>query len=148
MESASPRIHPRDPGCGNLLPLLKKTQDKSRYISQKFMAETADSLNISISDVFGVSSFYSFLSTGPVGENVIKVCKSIPCCIQGSRMILQSLEDAIGIKPGETTPDGKFSLEMTNCIGACDSAPAMLVNQDVHGNLSPRRITRILKKYS
>jgi NADH:ubiquinone oxidoreductase subunit E/NAD-dependent dihydropyrimidine dehydrogenase PreA subunit len=147
MESASPRVHARDARCGNLLPMLKKAQDNSRYVSQEFMADTADSLKLSISDVFGVSSFYSFLSTRPVGKNVIRVCKSVPCCLQDSRIILQSLEDAIGIKPGETTADGKFSLEMTNCIGACDRAPAILVNQDVHGNLTSRKISRILKQY-
>ena len=62
-------------------------------------------------------------------------------------MILKSIEEEIGIKPGETTRDRKFSLELTNCIGACDQAPAMLVNQDVHGNLTPKKIARILKQY-
>ena len=133
--------------CPNLLPLLKKAQDTSRYISPKFMARTADSLNLSISEVYGVSTFYSFLSTKPLGKNVIRVCKSVPCYLQGSQMILQSIEDEIGIKPGEMTRDKKFSLELANCIGACDRAPAMLVNHDVHGNLTPRKISRILKQY-
>jgi NADH:ubiquinone oxidoreductase subunit E/NAD-dependent dihydropyrimidine dehydrogenase PreA subunit len=148
MESASPRAYPRDPASGNLLPLLKKAQADSRYISPKFMSETADSLKLSISEVFGVSTFYSFLSIRPVGKNVIRVCKSVPCCLQDSRLILQSIEDSIGIKPGETTADGMFSLEMTSCIGACDRAPAILVNQDVYGNLTSRKISRILKHYS
>jgi NADH:ubiquinone oxidoreductase subunit E/NAD-dependent dihydropyrimidine dehydrogenase PreA subunit/ferredoxin len=148
MGAASRRVYARDASCGNLLPLLKNAQDGSRYVSQKFMAETADSLKVSISEVFGVSTFYSFLTTRPVGRNVIRVCKSVPCGLQSSRMILQSLEDAIGIKPGETTADGRFSLETTNCIGACDRAPAILVNHDVHGNLTSRKISRILKQYS
>jgi NADH:ubiquinone oxidoreductase subunit E len=147
MESASRRVHPRDPGCGNLLPLLKKAQSESRYVSQKFMADTAASLKLSTSEVFGVSTFYSFLSTKPAGKNVIRVCKSVPCCLQDSQMILRSIEDAIGIKPGETTADGIFSLETANCIGACDRAPAILVNQDVYGNLTSRKIPRILKQY-
>jgi len=127
--------------------MLKKAQERSRYVSPKFMAGAADSLNLSVSDVYGVSTFYSFLSTKPLGKNVIRVCKSLPCYLNGSEMILKSIEDAIGIKPGQVTRDKKFSLELANCIGACDRAPAMLVNQDVHGNLTPRKISKILKQY-
>jgi NADH:ubiquinone oxidoreductase subunit E len=111
------------------------------------MADTAESLNLTVSDVYGVSTFYSFLSTRPAGKNVIRVCKSLPCFLQGSEMILKSIEDSIEIKPGEVTRDKKFSLELANCIGACDRAPAMLVNDEVHGNLTPRKIAKILKQY-
>jgi len=145
--SVSPKTHPQDQRCGNLLPMLKKAQGRSRYLTPRFMAETAGSLNLSLSDVYGVSTFYSFLSTTPTGANVIRVCKSLPCCLQGSEMILKGIEDSIGIKPGEVTRDRKFSLQLTNCIGACDMAPAMLVNNDVHGNLTPRKISKILKQY-
>ena len=147
MASASSRPQARDPKTGELLPMLKKAQERSRYVSPKFMAGAADSLNLSVSDVYGVSTFYSFLSTKPLGKNVIRVCKSLPCYLNGSEMILKSIEDAIGIKPGQVTRDKKFSLELANCIGACDRAPAMLVNQDVHGNLTPRKISKILKQY-
>ncbi len=131
----------------NLLPMLKKAQEKSRCVTRKFMAGAAGALNLSVSDVYGVSTFYSFLSTRPLGKNVIRVCKSVPCHLKGSPMILKALEDEIGIRPGEMTRDRKFSLELVNCIGACDRAPAMLVNQDVHGDLTPKRISRILKQY-
>jgi NADH:ubiquinone oxidoreductase subunit E len=126
---------------------LKKAQERSRYISTKVMANTAEALNLSVSDVYGVSTFYSFLSTRPLGANVIRVCKSLPCYLQGAEMILKSIEESLGIKPGEVTPDKKFSLELANCIGACDKAPAMLINHDVHGNLTPRKISKILKQY-
>ena len=147
MASASSRPQARDPKTGELLPMLKKAQERSRYVSPKFMAGAADSLNLSVSDVYGVSTFYSFLSTKPLGKNVIRVCKSLPCYLNGSEMILKSIEDAIGIKPGQVTRDKKFSLELANCIGACDRAPAMLVNQDVHGSLTRRKISKILKQY-
>ena len=147
MESRTPQPQVRETSCGNLLSIIKKAQDKSRYVSPGFMAETADSRNLSISEVYGVSTFYSFLSTKPLGKNVIRVCKSVPCYLQGSQMILKSIEDEIGIKPGEATRNKKFSLELANCIGACDQAPAMLINQDVHGNLTPQKISRILKQY-
>ncbi len=147
MASIAPRPISRDRKSGDLLPLLKKAQETSRYVSPKFMAKTADALNLSVSDVYGVSTFYSYLSTKPVGKNVIRICKSVPCYLQGSQMILQSIEDELGIKPGGTTRDRKFSLQLANCIGACDRAPAMLVNQDVHGDLTPKKISRILKQY-
>ncbi len=145
--SFSPRSQVQDQRCGNLLPMLKKAQERSRQVSPKFMAGAAGSLGLSVSDVYGVSTFYSFLTTKPVGIHVIRVCKSLPCYLKGSDMILKSIEDSIGIKPGEVTRDKRFSLELANCIGACDRAPAMLVNQDVHGNLTPRKISRILKQY-
>jgi NADH:ubiquinone oxidoreductase subunit E len=147
MESRTPQPHVRETNCGNLLSMIKKAQDKSRCVSPKFLADTADSMNLSLSEVYGVSTFYSFISTRPLGKNVIRICKSVPCFLQGSEMILKSIEEEMGIKPGETTRDKKFSLELTNCIGACDQAPAMLVNNDVHGNLTPNKIARILKRY-
>jgi len=147
MASRTPHVLPRDQRCGNLLPMLKKAQEKSRYLSDKLMEKTADSLNLSLSEVYGVSTFYSFLSTKPLGRNVIRICKSVPCYLKGSEMILRSIEGELGIKPGESTRDKKFSLELANCIGACDRAPAMLVNQDVYGNLTPKKILRILQKY-
>lgn len=147
IDSALPKPQAQDESCQNLLPMLKKAQSKSRYISPKFMANAAESLKLSVSDIYGVSTFYSFLSTNPLGRNVIRICKSLPCYLKGSEMILKSIEDSIGIKPGETTDDRRFSLELTNCIGACDRAPAMMVNNDVHGNLTPRKISRILKEY-
>jgi NADH:ubiquinone oxidoreductase subunit E len=147
MASCTPHLRPQRVEDGDLLPMLKAEQDKSRHVPYRFMAKTADSLGLSASDVYGVSTFYSFLSTRPMGKNVIRVCKSVPCYLRGSDMILKSIEDAIGIKPGQITPDKKFSLELANCIGACDKAPAMLVNHEVCGDLTPGKISRILKQY-
>ncbi len=104
-------------------------------------------MNIPISEIYGVSTFYSFLSTKPLGRNVIRICKSLPCYLENSQMIIKSVEDELGIKPGETTPDGKFSFELTNCIGTCDKAPAMMINDDVHGDLTPEKMSQILQTY-
>ena len=131
----------------NLLVSLERAQSKFGYVPEEFIVEVAHSLNVSISEVYGVATFYSFLSTKPLGKNVIRICKSLPCYLKNSQMIIRSVEDEIGIKPGETTPDGKFSFELTNCIGACDEAPAMLINNDVHVNLTPSKISQILKSY-
>ena len=132
-------------GQKDLLVLLEDAQDRFGYLSEELMAELAESLDISISDVYGVATFYSFLSTKPQGRNVIKICKSLPCYLKNSQTIIENVKKEIGIKPGETTPDGKFSFELTNCIGACDKAPAMMLNNDVYGDLTPEKISQILK---
>jgi len=130
-----------------LLVLLIEAQNKAGYLSEELMAELAESLNMSISVVYGVATFYSFLSIKPLGRNVIRICKNLPCYLKNSQMIIKSVEDEIGIKPGGVTPDGKFSFQLTNCIGACDRAPAMMINHDVYGDLTPSEIARILKSY-
>ena len=131
-----------------LLEILKTEQSKSKVVSPEVIREIAQSLSMGVSDVYGVATFYSFLSRRPLGRNAIRVCKSLPCHLKNAQMITQSVQKAIGITPGETTPDGRFSFELTNCIGACDKAPAMLVNHDVHGNLTPNKVSEALKSYS
>jgi NADH:ubiquinone oxidoreductase subunit E len=137
-------------GGGNredLLAALKRAQDHHRHLDQQVIKAVAESLEIPLSEAFGVASFYAFLFPSPQGKNIIRVCKSVPCYLKGSEMIIQSVKDAIGISPGETSGDGRFSFQLANCIGACDVAPAMLVNDDVHGDLTPARITEILTSY-
>jgi NADH-quinone oxidoreductase E subunit len=131
----------------DLLVLLERAQSRSGYLSQETIAELAAALGLSIGEVYGVASFYSFLSVKPQGRNVIRVCKSLPCYLKDSQTIIDSVRKAIGIKPGETSADGRFSFELTNCIGACDRAPAMMINDDVHVDLTPKKIVQILKAY-
>ena len=127
----------------NMIALLKKAQIESGSVSEKFIAELAQSLNTSIGEVYGVATFYSFISTKPLGRNVIRICKSLPCYLKNSQMIIESVANKLGIKPGETTSDGRFSFELANCIGVCDKAPAMLINDDIHVELTPRKISQI-----
>ena len=134
-------------GREDLVVLLEETQSKFGYLTGELLIEMAKSLGLSVSDVYGVATFYSFLSTKPLGKNVIRVCKSLPCFLKNCQTIIESVEGEIGIRPGETTPDGKFSFQLTNCIGACDEAPAMMVNNDVHVNLTPSKISKILRSY-
>ncbi len=131
----------------DLLVLLKEAQRKFGYVPEEAMAELAESLDIPINDVYGVASFYSFLSIKPLGRNVIRICKSLPCYLTDCQTIIESVEKEIGIKPGENTPDGRFSFQLTNCIGLCDQAPAIMINDDVHGDLTPEKIAQILKAY-
>jgi len=131
----------------SLLVHLKQVQEKLGYVPDEHMAEVAQSLNVPLSEIYGVATFYSFLSSRPLGRNVIRVCRNLPCYLKNAETIVKSLEDELGISPGETTADARFSLEPTNCIGACDRAPAMLINSDVHTDLTPAKIAKILKEY-
>ena len=131
----------------DLLVLLERAQSRSGHLSAKTINELAAALGLSVSEVYGVASFYSFFSVKPQGRNVIRVCKSIPCYLKDAQTIIEGVRKAIGIKPGETTADGKFSFELTNCIGACDKAPAMMINDDVHADLTTAKIAKILKGY-
>ena len=131
----------------DLLVLLEEAQNKLGYLSGELLTQMAKSLGLSVSAVYGVATFYSFLSTKPQGRNVIRICKSLPCFLKNCQTIIESVAREIGIKPGETTPDGRFSFELTNCIGACDKAPAMMINDDVHVDLTPSKISQILRSY-
>ena len=140
---------PSAPGDGrqNLLVRLEEAQHTHGYVPEWLLEELAQSLGIAVGEVYGVATFYSFLSTQPRGRYVIRVCKGLPCGLSQSSPIINAIEDAVGIKTGQTTPDGKFSLELTNCIGACDRAPAMLVNSELHTDLTPEAVPRILRAY-
>lgn len=130
-----------------ILPLLQQTQRRTGFLSDKAMAGLAEEIGATKSDVYGVATFYSFLSVKPQGRNIIRICRTLPCHIKNGQAIVDSLIKILGIKPGETTTDGKFTFVLTNCIGACDKAPAMLINDDVHGDLTPEKIAGILKAY-
>ncbi len=145
MNKISKGIPAQSEGQENLLVLLKEAQRKYGYISRELMVELAKSLDISVSDVYGVATFYSFISTKPQGRYVIRICKCLPCFFSNYQTIIKTVETEIGIKFGETTPDGKFSFQLTNCIGVCDKAPAMMINNDVYVDLTPRKISQILK---
>ncbi|MFC1994195.1 NADH-quinone oxidoreductase subunit NuoE [Chloroflexota bacterium] len=130
-----------------LLHSLKEAQHERGYLSGEVITQTAEGLDVCLGDAYGVATFYSFLATEPKGRNVIRVCRSIPCDLKNYRAIVGMLEKELGIKPGETTEDGVFSLELTNCIGACDKAPAMMINDMIYEELNAERIKQILAEY-
>lgn len=130
-----------------LLSALKGAQREHGYVSEQFIRETAERFGMTVSEVYGVVSFYAFLSHQPQGRHVIRICNNVPCYLKGAEDVIGGIRKAIGIRPGETTADNRFSLEVTNCIGACDQAPAMLVNDDLHGNLTVEKIAEVLKGY-
>jgi NADH:ubiquinone oxidoreductase subunit E len=132
-------------GREHLLALLKDEQEKNGHISEQIIDQTAKSIGLSISEVYGVVTYYHLLSIKPLGRNVIRVCKCIPCYLKSSQLVVETIQEELGIAPGETTLDGRFSLELINCIGACDQAPAILLNHDLHGYLTQAKIEKILE---
>jgi NADH:ubiquinone oxidoreductase subunit E len=130
-----------------LLDKIKEEQLNNGHVSEAFIASIAEDLGLTVSEVFGVTTFYSFLSTEPLGRHVIRLCKSVPCCMQDAELVIDWINAELDIKPGDTTPDMRFSFELTNCIGACDMAPAMLIDDQVYGLLTREKVSEILKSY-
>jgi NADH-quinone oxidoreductase subunit E len=130
-----------------LLNMIKEEQAENRSVSERAIADMARALQLPIGDVYGVTTFYSFLSTRPLGRHVIRICKGVPCFLQEGETMAAAIERELGIGPGETTADGRFTFELTNCIGACDQAPAMLVDDEVYGDLTPEKIREILQSF-
>lgn len=131
----------------SLIPVLQDLIDKNQYLDEASMMEVARELDLSAAEVYGTASFYSFLDTEERGRYVIRICKTISCAMKGKMDILQTIQDTLKIKVGETTSDKKFSLLETNCIGWCHKAPAMLINDTPYTELTPLKVTEILQQY-
>lgn len=134
--------------CGRertaLMPILQAVQRKYGFIRDFAMQKIADALNIHPVEVYGVVTFYSFLSEKPLGRFVIRLCQTISCDMAGKDSVAAQLENELGIKFGQTTGDGTFTLEWVNCIGLCDQGPALLVNDTVWTKVTPRNVLEIL----
>lgn len=137
-----------------LIPILSEINRAFGYIPAPAFEEVQRQLNVpgnqlyvSKSQLFALASFYHMLSTEPLGEHVIRFCESAPCHVVGGREVFRAVMDALQIKPGETTPDGQWSLITTSCLGACGVGPVMLVDEDIYGNISPDQVPAILAKY-
>lgn len=132
-------------GC--LIPIMQKAQNIYGYLPIEVQKIIADGLSISLQEVYGVSTFYSFFSLYPKGEYQISVCLGTACYVKGSGDVFEKLQQVLGIKDGECTADGKFSISACRCIGACGLAPVMTINGDVYGRLTPNEVEGILAKY-
>jgi NADH:ubiquinone oxidoreductase subunit E len=131
----------------SLMPILQDIVQKYNYLTDEAMVEVARELDISAAEVYGTASFYTFLDTQVKGKYVIRVCKTITCSMKGKSDIIQTLEDMLKIKVGQTTPDNQFSLIETNCIGWCHKAPAILINEMPYTELTPEKVSEIIKDY-
>ncbi len=128
-----------------LIPILQEVQRRHLQVSDYAMQVVADLLDIHPVEVFSVVSFYSFLDERPKGRFIVRLCRTVSCDMAGKAAVARQLENDLGIGFGETTPDGRFTLEWANCIGMCDQGPALLVNERVHAKVTPERVHEILE---
>lgn len=132
---------------GYLIPALKDAQEMFGYLPGEVQWKLATGLNIPASHVYGVVTFYSFFTIEPRGRHVIRLCLGTACYVKGSKEILEIIQKEIGIDVGETSDDGRFTLEAVRCLGACGLAPVFLVGEDTHGNVTPKDTVTILEGY-
>jgi len=131
----------------SLMPILQGIVERHSYLTDEAMVEVAKELDISAAEVYGTASFYTFLDTQVRGKYVIRICKTITCSMKGKGEIIETIEDMLKIKVGETTADKMFSLLETNCIGWCHKAPAILINDLPYTELTPEKVVEIIKGY-
>ncbi len=132
---------------GALMPVLQQAQHIYGYVPLEVQKMVADGLGVSLAEVYGVVTFYSQFSLYPKGEYKINVCLGTACYVKGAGKILEEFEKTLGIAAGECTPDGKFSLDATRCVGACGLAPVISINEDVYGKMTEDMVSKVLSKY-
>jgi len=130
-----------------LISLLQETQEELGYLPDFALEKISEHLNIPLSQVYGVVTFYSQFYLKPHGKYTIKACQGTACHVKGSLAVLEAIQNELKIKPGETTKDLKFSLEVVYCLGTCFLAPVMMINNQYYGKLTSNKVKSILKSY-
>lgn len=131
----------------NLIPVLQQAQAEYGYLPEEVLKEIAVKLDLSLSQVYGVVTFYTQFHLEPRGENIIRVCTGTACHVRGAGEVLEALKEELGVDNGQTTEDLKFTLETVACIGACGLAPVIMVNDNTHGRLNADSTREVLNKY-
>ena len=131
----------------NLVPILNDVQVKYGYIPQIAQSEISEYLSIPMAEIYGVITFYSRFTLKPKGKYNVAVCLGTACYVKGSQKIMDRLKERLKIEAGETTKDGKFSIEETRCVGACGLAPVFMVNDEVYGNATVKQFDEVIDKY-
>ena len=133
---------------GALIEVLHKAQGLFGYLPQEVQSFVAENLDVSVSKVYGVVTFYSYFTIKPRGENVINVCMGTACFVRGSADVLEEFQKKLELKNGETTGDGKFTLGSLRCVGACGLAPVVTINDKVYGHVTVDQVDKILAEYA
>ena len=133
---------------GGLIPVLEEAQVALEYIPISMQKRIASGLNLPLSRVYGVVTFYSFFTMTPRGKHTVRVCLGTACYVRGGKAIAETLQKELGINDGETTPDRMFTLETVRCLGACGLGPVVVVNEDIHGRLKPGKVKEVLSQYN
>ena len=145
IEAEFPRYEQKRAAC---VEALKVVQRHRGWVSEEALIAVAEFLEMTPAELDGVATFYNLIFRKPVGKHIILVCDSISCWIMGYERVLQHLQDRLGIVKGETTADGVFTLLPIVCLGACDQAPAMMIDDELYGNLDPGKIDEILANFT
>lgn len=132
---------------GPLMPVMQAAQEIFGYLPLEVQNTIAEGLNVPLTEVYGVATFYSQFSLEAKGEHVVSVCMGTACYVKGAEKVLERLALELGVQPGKTTADNRFTLLQTRCLGCCGLAPVMTVGDDVYGRLTPDEVPAILKKY-
>ena len=130
--------------ANELVPVLQEAQEQFGYLPTAVMEKIAMYLHLSASTVYGVATFYAQFKLIPSGKRIVKVCRGTACHVRGGANILREVEKRLGIKPGETAPDLSNSLETIACFGSCALAPVMVVNKDVYGRMTVKKVAQVL----
>ncbi len=138
--------HPKD--STSMVGLLHDVQKEFRYLPEQALRAVADYLDTPLAKVYGIATFYKVFSLEPRGEHIIRVCTGTACHVRGAGQIVEEVEKQLGIRRGETTADGKFSIEAVNCVGACALAPVVMLDDEVFGAVQPDDLKDILGKYA
>ncbi len=133
---------------GGIMSALHEVQNEYGYIPESAQKYLSKELDIPMSDIYGIITFYSRFSLLPKGKYNIQVCMGTACYVQGAEEVLNKFKEELGIGEGQLTKDGKFSLEIVRCIGACGLAPAIVVNSEVYGKMSTDKVKDVLSKYN
>jgi len=132
---------------GSMMPILQQAQEIYGYLPIEVQKIIARETGASVEEIFGIVTFYSQFKLNPNGKYAIAVCLGTACYVKGAQELLDAIEAEIGVAAGDTSPDGKYSVEATRCIGACGLAPVLTVNGEVYGRLTKKDIPGILAKY-
>lgn len=136
-----------DKNKSNLIQILNEVQETYGYIPENVQLEVSKYLGIEMAEIYGVITFYARFTLKPKGKYNVAVCLGTACFVKGSERILERVKQKLGIDVGQTTPDGKFSIEATRCIGACGLAPVFTVNDEVYGKATPELVDKVLEEY-
>ncbi len=132
---------------GATMPVLQQAQEIFGYLPEEVQIMIAEGLDIPLSEVYGVATFYAQFSLNPKGKYQVSVCLGTACYVKGAADVLDAIKEKLGCQTGSITPDGKFSLDATRCVGACGLAPVMMINGDVYGRLTPDLVGEIIDRY-
>ncbi len=132
---------------GALMPILQSINAEYNYLPEDILRYVAEELNIPLSQIYTIATFYNAFSLTPRGRHLVRVCQGTACHVRGARRVLEAIQKTLGISSGETTKDNRFTLETVRCLGSCALGPVVVVDEDYSGQMSPKKVTSLLENY-